>query len=106
MSKRRHTAEQIIGKLREAGVPAFVAMRATDLHEDAQLAHRKFFVELDHSAIGPTRYDGLVTLFSRTPAVVRNAGPPIGENTFEVLKDILGYNEDEIASLAAAGALT
>ena len=93
-------------ELRESGVPAFVVMRATDLHEDSQLAQRNFFVELDHSAIGPTRYDGPVTLFSRTPAVLRYSGPPIGENTLEVLKDILGYNEDEIASLAAAGALT
>jgi crotonobetainyl-CoA:carnitine CoA-transferase CaiB-like acyl-CoA transferase len=93
-------------ELRESGVPAFVVMRATDLHEDSQLAQRNFFVELDHSAIGPTRYDGAVTLFSRTPAVLRNSGPPIGENTFEVLKDILGYSEDEIATLAAAGALT
>lgn len=92
--------------LREAGVPAYVAMRATDLHHDPQLAHREFFVELDHSAIGRALYDGSVTRFSRTPAVLRNPGPPIGEDTLQVLTEVLGYGEDEIAELAASGALT
>ena len=92
--------------LREAGVSAYVAMRATDLHQDPQLAHREFFVELDHSAIGRVVYDGSVTRFARTPAVLRNPGPPIGEDTLQVLTEILGYGEDEIAELAASGALT
>lgn len=93
-------------RLREAGVPANVVMRATDLHEDPQLLHRNFFLELDHPRIGPTLYDGPVTLFSSTPAVPTHAGPTIGQHTFEVLKDVLGYSEDEISELAAAGVLT
>ncbi len=40
--------------------------------------------------------------FSRTPAVVRRAGAPIGEDTYAVLHDLLGYDDDRIADLAAA----
>ena len=93
-------------RLREAGVPAYVVLRGTDLHRDPQLAAREFFVELDHPRIGPMRYDGAVTRFSRTPARPTRAGPAVGQDTFEVLSDLLGFGEDEIAELAAGGALT
>jgi crotonobetainyl-CoA:carnitine CoA-transferase CaiB-like acyl-CoA transferase len=51
-------------------------------------------------------YDGAVTVFSDTPSKPTHAGPPIGTHTFEVMKEILGYSEDEISEIAAAGALT
>jgi crotonobetainyl-CoA:carnitine CoA-transferase CaiB-like acyl-CoA transferase len=93
-------------RLRRASVPAYVVMRATDLHADPQLAHRGFFTRLDHPRIGPALYDGPVTRFSATPARLRNAGPGIGQDSFRVLSEILGYRDEEIAELAAAGALT
>lgn len=92
--------------LREAGVPAYVVMRSSDLLEDSQLLAREFFVELDHSVIGRVRYDGAATQFSGTPAAPSHAGPTIGQHTFEVLSDILGYADSEVAELAACGALT
>jgi crotonobetainyl-CoA:carnitine CoA-transferase CaiB-like acyl-CoA transferase len=92
--------------LRDAGVPAYVVMRGTDLHRDPQLAHRGFFVRLDHPRIGPTLYDGPVTNFSATPARPTRAGPAIGQDTFEVMSGILGYSEEEIAELAAAEVLS
>ena len=93
-------------RLRRAGVPASVVQRASDLALDPQLRHRKFFVELDHPLIGPNRYDGAVTIFSATPHRPTHAGPAIGQHTATVLRDHLGYTDDEISELAAAGALT
>ncbi len=92
--------------LRRAGVPAYVIMRGTDLHVDPQLLARGFFVDLDHPAIGRVRLNGAVTKFSETPAAPTHAGPTIGQHSFEVLTGMLGYTEDEVAELAAAGALT
>ena len=51
-------------------------------------------------------YDGAVTLFSDNPAKPTHAGPVIGEHTFQVMTEILGYSEDEVAEIAASGALT
>jgi crotonobetainyl-CoA:carnitine CoA-transferase CaiB-like acyl-CoA transferase len=93
-------------RLRRAGVPAYVVLRAPDLHRDPQLLHREFFVRLDHPRVGPALYDGPVTRFSGTPAVVRNAGPAVGQDSFDVMTRILGYGEDEVAELAAAGVLS
>ncbi len=93
-------------RLRRAGVPAYPVLRATDLTADAQLAHRGFFVELDHPAIGRARFDGPVSRFSATPHRPTHAGPTIGQYTEHVLRDHLGYTDDEISELAATGALT
>jgi crotonobetainyl-CoA:carnitine CoA-transferase CaiB-like acyl-CoA transferase len=93
-------------RLRRAGVPAYVVLRAPDLHRDPQLLARDFFVCLDHPRVGPALYDGPVTLFSATPSAVQRAGPAVGQDTFEVMTRILGYADDEMAELAAAGVLS
>ena len=93
-------------RLREAGVPAYVPLRAKDYHADPQLVARRFFIELDHGGFGRSTFDGAVTTFSATPARPTRAGPLIGEHTFEVMRDVLGYAEDEISAIAATGALT
>ena len=67
---------------------------------------RGFFVELDHPRVGKALYDGPVTLFSATPARITCAGPAVGHDTFEVMTRILGYGEDAVAELAAAGVLS
>ena len=97
---------EIADRLREAGVPAYAVIRATDFHSDPQLVARNFFIELEHGGFGKSTFDGPVTIFSETPARPTRAGPLIGEHTFEVMRDILGYSDDEISEIAATGALT
>jgi benzylsuccinate CoA-transferase BbsF subunit len=92
--------------LRKAGVPAYVVQRGGDLHQDPQLAHREFFVKLDHPQIGPAHYDGLPTRFSETPGRLRNAGPTIGQDTWYVLRELLHLEDERISELAAAGVLS
>jgi crotonobetainyl-CoA:carnitine CoA-transferase CaiB-like acyl-CoA transferase len=92
-------------RLREAGVPAYVVLRPTDLYQDPQLLHREFFVTLDHTEMGPTPFDGLVTRFSRTPGRLRRAAPCVGEHTQQVLT-ALGLSEAEVTEAAIAGALS
>ena len=93
-------------ELRAAGVPAYVALRASDFYADPNLVAREFFIELDHGAIGTMTFDGPVTLFSATPARPWRAGPMVGEHTQQVMSEILGFSNDEITALAATGALT
>jgi benzylsuccinate CoA-transferase BbsF subunit len=92
-------------RLRAAGVPASAVQRSTDLYEDPQLAERGFFVTLDHAVMGPTPYDGPVTIFSETPGIPRTAAPALGQHTDHILRELLGLGDDEIAQAAMAGAL-
>lgn len=93
-------------ELRDAGVPAYAALRASDFYADPNLVAREFFIELDHGAIGTMAFDGPVTRFSATPARPWRAGPLVGEHTQQVMSEILGFSDDEITALAATGALT
>ena len=72
--------------LRQAGVPAYVTLWPSDLYTDPQLTHRDFFVTLDHTVMGPTPYDGLVTRFSETPGSLSKAAPCLGEDTDTILQ--------------------
>jgi len=97
-------AFDLAARLKAAGVPASAVQRPSDLYEDPQLAHRDFFKVLDHTVMGPTPYDGPVTLFSETPPAYRPA-PCLGEHTEMVLTEILGLTHDEIVGYVEAGAI-
>ena len=100
-----HDAFELAARLKAAGVPASAVLRPSDLYHDAQLTHRDFFKVLDHSAMGPTPYDGPVTLFSETPPAYK-AAPCLGEHTEMVLREFLGLSDGEIGAYVEAGAIT
>ncbi len=91
-------------QLLAAGVTAQSLLTGAECLADPQLVHRQHFVDLDH----PERrciVENARVLFSRTPAQVTQRAPMLGEHTFDVLTDILGYDVDRIADLAAAEVL-
>ncbi len=98
-------AYELMAALQEAGVPAGVVQRCSDLHRDPQLAHRGHWVTLEHCEMGPTVYDGIPFKLSETPGRLERAAPCLGENTELVLREFLGYTDEEIAELVIAGAL-
>jgi crotonobetainyl-CoA:carnitine CoA-transferase CaiB-like acyl-CoA transferase len=99
-------AFELAERLRAAGAPAYAVLRPSDLAADPQLAHRGFFVSLDHPVMGPTLCDGPVSRYSRTPPRLRCAGPLLGEHTQHVLRELLGLSDEEVSQLAIGGALT
>ncbi len=74
-----------------------------ELHEDPQLAHRGYWVPLDHPSYGRTPYSGLQALLSCTPGRLTGPAPRLGEHTWQVLTTIAGYGDDEVAALLADG---
>ena len=91
--------------LQTHGVAAHVASDSADAVIDPQLAHRNHFRRVPQAYAGETIVEGSHYQLSRTPSAALWGGPPIGEHTFEVLSDMLGYDGDRIADLAAAEAL-
>jgi crotonobetainyl-CoA:carnitine CoA-transferase CaiB-like acyl-CoA transferase len=89
-------------RLCQAGVPAAVVQRMTDLHADSQIASRGFYVTLRHSEVGEIPYDGLPTHFSAKQRVLHKAAPCLGEDTDYVMRELLGLSDEEIADFAAA----
>jgi benzylsuccinate CoA-transferase BbsF subunit len=102
---RIRTPREAMHALQAAGVPAGAVQTCDELHDDPQLAHRGHFRRLRHPEIGEHAYDSPAFRLSRTPAVLSRPGPLLGQHNELVLKDLLGYSDDEIAELVIAGAL-
>ena len=100
------TAEEVTATLQAVGVAAFPALTNKEIAEDAHLQERGFFVELQHPEVGVRRHAGTPWLFSETPCQVRQPAPCLGQDTDEVLQNILGYSADDIATLRANEVLT
>ena len=79
-----HDADDAEAQLVAEGIPAHRIMWPGDLRTDAQLAHRGFFVPLEHPEMGVMHYDGPVTHFSATPPVLDRPGPLLGQHSEEV----------------------
>ena len=46
---------------------------------------------------------GVVPRFAGTPGSIRHPGPRLGEHTDEVLNELLGLDDDDLAQLRAEG---
>ncbi len=99
------TAEGVEVALQSAGIPAAAVKDSQAICEDEQLASRGYLIEVEHPAIGKTVIEGPRFLLSRTPARVSKPAPTVGGDSQYVLESILGYDEERITELVAAGAL-
>jgi crotonobetainyl-CoA:carnitine CoA-transferase CaiB-like acyl-CoA transferase len=97
--ERRDLEERLV----EAGVPASVVQRMTELAVDPQLESRGYWITLEQSEVGRMPYDGLMTRFSAKQTVLHKPAPSVGEDTDYVMREILGLTDDQIADYAAAG---
>src|SRR5436305_1655754 len=97
--------EEATAALQAAGVAAFTAATNRDLAEDPHLNARGFFTALPHPVVGTRQHVGVPWRMSESDCRVRRAAPCLGADTDQVLRDVCGYSEAEIARLRAAAAL-
>jgi benzylsuccinate CoA-transferase BbsF subunit len=102
---RRRTARDAEAALAREGVPAAVVANARDLHEDAQLLHRRHFVPARHPVVGDFPLDALAyRLDGARPEPPRHA-PLLGGDNAAVYGDLLGVCADNLRELEADGVL-
>jgi benzylsuccinate CoA-transferase BbsF subunit len=86
-------------QLQSIGVPAHVSASSADFTTDPQLAERGHIVALDHPLHGTAYVEGPRYVLSETPGHVSRPAPTLGRDNETVLRDILGYTDDQISSL-------
>jgi CoA:oxalate CoA-transferase len=73
------------------------------MFEDPQVKARNTVVELNHKLAGKFKVPQHPVKYSKTPAVINAPAPILGEHNDEVLKGLLGYSDEKLAELRAAG---
>jgi crotonobetainyl-CoA:carnitine CoA-transferase CaiB-like acyl-CoA transferase len=102
---------EVMDLLQRAGVPAGAVQDAADrLERDPQLQARGHYTMLGNDEVDPLPLEGVPFRMSATPphtGGVLHRGPPrLGEDNETVLAEVLGMSGDEVAALAAEGALS
>ena len=100
---REHTSEEVLTMCDDNGVPAGKVFRAPEMLEDPHYKAREAIVDVPYPEIGHLKMQNVFPKMSETPGVIRWAGPELGEHTEEVLKDICGLDDDDIAKLEEEG---
>lgn len=99
------SAFTVEARLQSAGIAAHVVASSADMIADPQLQARQHFVRLPHVSGGQSVVEGPRFQLSDTPGRVARSAPVVGRDNGEILRDILGFDDTQIATLEAAGAL-
>ena len=78
--------------------------KTEEVIHDAAFVQSGMLLNLKHSEVGERAVPGLPVSFSAIDLKYTPA-PAMGENTDEVLRELLGYSDDRIASLRQANVL-
>ena len=88
-----------VDKMEQAGVPGGPINSYDQALNDPHFLARDMVVEVQHPKAGRMKTLGIPAKMSGTPGQIRRAAPVFGQDTDEVLKDLLSLSEQEIAEL-------
>jgi L-carnitine CoA-transferase len=98
------TADEVVKEMNANGVPVSKVMSYEDMLHDPHYEAREMIVEWDTQEYGHVKGIGFAPKFVNRPAQLWRGMPVAGQDNLDVLKE-LGYDSDEIAALAEAGAI-
>ena len=101
----KYTKREFMAILNPLDVPCGPIMSTADLANDEHVRGREMYVELDHPQRGKWFNVGMPIKLSDSPAVIKRS-PTLGEHTDEVLREVLGMSDGDIAAKREAGALS
>lgn len=91
-------------KLRAANVPHGQVKTLSEALTSDEVRSRDLVTRIPHPVKGWIPNIASPIRMSRTPAVASQAAPAVGAQSEEVLREVLGYDEERIAALREAGA--
>jgi len=98
-------ADDLLGRLHAAGVPAGLAFTARDMLSDPHFAIREAIVRIVHDRLGEFPMQNVVPKLSATPGRVVSVGPELGQHNEEIYVGQLGLGAGELADLKGRGVI-
>jgi formyl-CoA transferase len=94
----QHPKQDVMQMIGAAGVPCGAVYDTGELQVDPHLRKRGMFVEIDHPVRGKWVMPGWPVKMSKSEVKVKSA-PLLGQHNAEVLGELLGYSEADVAKL-------
>ncbi len=101
-----NTSAHWLEQLEAKRIPCAPVNRFSQALSDPQVLHRQMVIDLKHPDGKITKGPGNPIKLSRNNEESFSAAPHVGQQTDEVLRDMLGYDEAAIATLKAQGAVS
>ena len=104
--KTRPSAEWL-HRLEAAGIPAGPIHSIAEALDDEVVSERQMRVEVEHPRAGRITQVGVPWRLDGSASPIRMAPPLLGQHTEEVLKEVLGWGEEQLAGVSntSTGAL-
>jgi len=102
-----YTDKQAEEIMQEAGIPAHMVAKSSDVLNDSQLKHRGYFKRLNHREMGKPAYENQACyILSEAPREQTLPSPCLGEHNEYVYKELLGMTDEEITEHINEGSIT
>ena len=88
-----------LADLEASNIPAGPINTIDQVYADPQVIARQMKLELPHPAAGATPMTASPLRFSDTPIQYRHAPPMLGQHSVEILREELGWSDEQIAAV-------
>jgi crotonobetainyl-CoA:carnitine CoA-transferase CaiB-like acyl-CoA transferase len=99
---RQKTVQELVVLFTQHNVPHAPILGIKEALAQPQAVAREMVVETDHSILGKIPIVNRAIKFPGDPQPIPSAPPVLGQNTDEILRDILGFTPEKIAQLRAS----
>jgi len=93
------TREEVLKRCLDKEVPVGKVNSIADIFEDEHFQARGNLARVDKDGLGEVVVPGVIPTLSETPGRITNLGPPMGNATYEILRELLDLSADEIKRL-------
>lgn len=93
------TRDEVMERCLAKEVPVGKVNSIADIFEDEHFQARGNLQRFYEEGVGEVVVPGVVPTLSETPGRITNLGPPLGNATYEVMREMLGLSPDEIKRL-------
>ncbi len=91
--------QEVLNRCLEKEVPIGKVNSIADIFEDEHFQARENLVRLEEPGLGEVVVPGVTPRLSLTPGQISNLGPPMGNATYEIMRELLGLSAEEIKQL-------
>ncbi len=94
-----HSTDEVISVFNENRLPCGKIRSIDEVYNDDHNNERGVFAEIEQPHAGKLKITNIPIKFSETPAKINNPSPSLGENTYDIFRDILNLSKEKVDEL-------